>query len=147
MPYEPGRLTVAVVLIGSDLPRRFLKLKCFPVSFALFCLCYDHIGRISCGLAGFWAAAPPTLAALLPACHACTGARVCAQASTFDLCPLRVRERSVSCSGCAIDMMAPALPRTSTCCMRGAGSLPVLLTSLLSAPLTSFPRPRTEKQV
>lgn len=158
MPCEPGRSTVVVVLIGSGLSQfSFLKLKCLPGSFALFCLCNDHIGRISCSLAGFWAAAPPTLAALLPGCHArvcvCVwGASsavesVCVWGSTFDLCPLRVCERSVSCSGCAIDMTAPALPCMSTCCMRGAGSLPVLLTSLLSAPRTSFLRPRTEKPV
>lgn len=93
------------------------------------------------------------LAALLPAFSVCVCVSVrvhlfCGWTSvyTFDLCPLCVCERSVSCSCCAIDTTGLALLCMSTCCMRGAGSPPVLLTSPLSAPLTSSLCPWTKNK-
>lgn len=105
------------------------------------CLCKDHTGRISCCLTDFWAAASPTLAAVsrLITCSLCVS--VCD--STFALCPpLRearacVCERSVSCSRCAIEMMAWLSSACQPAACGGAGSPPVLLTSPLSVPFTS----------
>lgn len=113
MPYLFCILTVgptagAAASIGRDLCQSFLRLNCFPASFTpSLCLCDDHIQRISCYLAGFWAAASPTLAAIrsLITCLLCVS--LCTSFGVESVYlrslhpifrPLCVYERSVSCS-------------------------------------------------
>lgn len=108
---------------GSDIdrfrsPSLFAEIELFSRLHHSLCRCKDHIGRISCRLAEFWAAASPTLAAVscLITCTMCVSMCVyCGWIGvytdfTFDLCPLWgacmcVCERSVSCPCCAVEMM------------------------------------------
>lgn len=149
---------------GSDIdlflhpPLTSLRLNCFAISITLS-VSKDHIERISCCLADFWALASPTLAAVscLITCTMCVSLCMCVYTSMaveslyirsvhMIFVPFEVHACVCVCvwAICFLRSLrrrddSLALLCLSTCCMWGAGSPPVPLTSPLSAPLTSCP--------